>query len=58
MNKKVVYWLNILFLLVVVILSINDHFIEEILGVMSAFNSAFNIFIYPGLFYYYAYIEK
>lgn len=58
MDPNIIWWVNIFMFLVVVMFTWNNEALGDIIKIYASFMGAFNIFIYPGFFYYAANKER
>ena len=54
MDKQIIKNVHIALFVFTMALAVNKHVNEWVNDVLSSFIAAFNLFIYPGMFYYYA----
>lgn len=53
LDSKSVHKTNIVFFALMIIMSLKQDLLSNMVVIICSLNAAFNIFIYPGLFYYY-----
>ena len=54
MDKKIIHNVHMALFVFTMVLAVNDDINHKVNDLMSSFIAAFNLFIYPGMFYYYA----